>query len=138
LTHPSQILSEVAYGKENSRIDFVVEFDHQPSCYVEVKSVTLEDQGVGYFPDAVSIRGQKHLRELTELSKQGKRAMLIYLVQHSGISRMNLNSEVDPTYSSLLNHAVQAGVSIACYSCEICQSNIHLNQPVPFTLSASS
>lgn len=67
--------SEVRYGEENSRIDFLLESETKPACYIEVKSVTLLTDGCGYFPDAVTTRGQKHLRELQSVVEQGLRAV---------------------------------------------------------------
>ena len=72
--------TEVKYGSENSRIDILLEDNEKPPCYIEVKSVTLLDEqetsteGQGFFPDAVTTRGQKHLRELTEMVESGNRA----------------------------------------------------------------
>src|SRR5690606_25478553 len=82
------IQSEVRYGVENSRIDFRLSDSAagDPDCFVEVKSVTLLlENGCGAFPDAVTARGLRHLRELIEMRKQGYRAMLLFCVQHSGI-----------------------------------------------------
>lgn len=102
---------EVKYGEENSRVDFVLE-NAQYRCYMEVKSVTLAQGEIGSFPDAVTLRGQKHLRELTYLAQQGKRACLLYLIQHTGIKKLDLNSAIDPEYNQLLQQANLKGVEI--------------------------
>ena len=72
---------EAPYGKENSRIDLLLEEGEGPPCYVEVKSVTLAEDGVGYFPDAVSERGSKHLRELGAVATQGQRGVICFCAQ---------------------------------------------------------
>src|SRR5690606_33280163 len=77
---------EQVYGEEKSRIDFLLETAGGGKCYVEVKNVTLmEAEGEGFFPDAVSERGSKHLRELMAMRALGHRAVLLFCVQHTGI-----------------------------------------------------
>ncbi len=85
LTGYPTLLPEVKYGSENSRIDFLLQADSRRNCYIEVKSVTLLQQGHGYFPDAVTVRGQKHLRELSQIARSGQRAVLFFAVLHSGL-----------------------------------------------------
>lgn len=65
------------YGDESSRIDFMLQAEDRPECYIEVKSVTLAEEENGFFPDAVTLRGQKHLRELMSVAAAGKRAVLL-------------------------------------------------------------
>lgn len=72
----SSLKSEVKYGAERSRIDFMLQADSRPDCYIEVKSVTLAENEQGYFPDAVTERGQKHLRELMSVAAEGQRAVI--------------------------------------------------------------
>ncbi|MGL5225468.1 MAG: DNA/RNA nuclease SfsA, partial [Aeromonas sp.] len=87
-----QLRTEVKYGEENSRIDLLLEDAKKGLCYIEVKSVTLLDEragaGMGYFPDAVTARGAKHLRELMAMKAAGHRAVLLFMVLHSGITQM--------------------------------------------------
>lgn len=107
--------AEVAYGKERSRIDFLLSRADE-RCYVEVKSVTLEDvDGRGFFPDAVSLRGQKHLRELIEVKQLGYRAVLLFCVQHSGIRQVSAAAHIDQDYANLLAEAGDKGVEILAY-----------------------
>ncbi len=102
------------YGEENSRIDLLLEDDHRPDCYIEVKSVTLLDEreqpGMGYFPDAVTTRGAKHLRELMAMKAAGHRAVLLFMVLHSGIARMRLQPISIRTIVSLLNRRWRQGL----------------------------
>jgi sugar fermentation stimulation protein A len=84
----SSLRREVAYGQERSRIDLLLESTpDRPDCFVEIKSVTLLEKpvnkGIGYFPDAISDRGAKHLRELMMVHKSGSRALLFFCVQHT-------------------------------------------------------
>lgn len=112
LTGYDRLRREVKYGSENSRIDLLLESEDKPACYIEVKSCTLLEQGQGYFPDAVTTRGQKHLRELMEMVKQGHRAVLLFVVQHTGITTVAAARHIDPEYAELLTQAHQAGVEI--------------------------
>ncbi|WP_298940327.1 DNA/RNA nuclease SfsA [uncultured Psychromonas sp.] len=111
--------AEVKYGEENSRIDFLLTDDHKANCYVEVKSCTLLDErhqmGDGYFPDAVTTRGQKHLRELIEMKQQGHRSILLFAVLHSGIKRVQAADFIDKKYADLFEQAKEAGVEVICY-----------------------
>ena len=130
--------TEVKYGSENSRIDILLEDNEKPPCYIEVKSVTLLDEqetsteGQGFFPDAVTTRGQKHLRELTEMVKSGNRAVLLFTVLHSGIEKVSAAHHIDAKYSLLLKQAQDAGVEVLCYKAELSSSQIQLKQSVEF------
>jgi sugar fermentation stimulation protein A len=123
---------EVRFGEENSRIDFLLTDPEKPDCYVEVKSVTLLDNNAGYFPDSKTVRGQKHLRELNLIAKQGKRAVLFFCVQHSGIQSVQVAKHIDPDYAKELKQAMLSGVQILCYDCKISPEKIYINQSLPF------
>ncbi|WP_295802804.1 DNA/RNA nuclease SfsA [uncultured Microbulbifer sp.] len=122
---------EVKYGEENSRIDFLLSGE-PGDCYVEVKNVTLAEGERGLFPDAVSARGAKHLRELQKLAEAGVRAVLLYCVQHSQIATVEAANEIDPAYAAALEQAVAAGVEVVAYRAELSASEIRLSEPVPF------
>lgn len=125
--------TEVKYGSENSRVDIYLESEDKVPCYVEVKSVTLLDEnGQGYFPDAVTTRGQKHLRELTEMVNNGNRAILLFTVLHSGIEKVSAAHHIDANYSLLLKQAKKVGVEILCYKAEISTRGISLAYPIEF------
>ena len=94
--------------------------------------MTLLDDDMGYFPDAKTLRGQKHLRELSLIAKQGKRAVLLFCVQHSGIKRVSVASQIDPDYAKELKQAKLKGVQILCYGCAISSEKIYINQSLPF------
>ncbi|PKG83716.1 DNA/RNA nuclease SfsA [Colwellia sp. 75C3] len=131
-----ELKREVKYGNENSRVDFLATYIHAPDTYIEVKSVTLLDKGHGYFPDAVTTRGQKHLRELMDMVAQGHRAVLLFAVLHSGINAISAASHIDPTYAKLLEEAKAAGVEIIAYKAGFTLENgeldINLIENIPF------
>lgn len=134
LTGYDKLRSEVKYGDENSRIDLLLQDGDKADCYIEVKSVTLksEDSNQGYFPDAKSVRGQKHLRELSAMAKLGKRAVLFFLIQHTGIEKVSPARHIDPTYGELLDKAIKDGVEVLCYCTQINQQEIIIKQAVKF------
>jgi sugar fermentation stimulation protein A len=119
LTGYTSIQREVKYGSENSKIDFFLSSPEKTEAYVEVKSVTLLDSDQGYFPDAVTTRGQKHLRELIEVAQQGQRAILLFAVLHSGINSVKIAKYIDKNYHELIIEAQAAGVEIIAYKAEI-------------------
>ncbi|MGD8109893.1 DNA/RNA nuclease SfsA [Vibrio sp. NTOU-M3] len=130
-----ELQTEVKYGNENSRIDILLKSESKPKCYIEVKSVTLFDenhQGQGYFPDAVTTRGQKHLRELTEMARNGSRAVLLFAVLHSGIEKVSPAHHIDAKYSQLLKEAQQEGVEVLCYKAELSNTEMKLVNAVSF------
>jgi sugar fermentation stimulation protein A len=119
---------EVTYGSEKSRIDFLLSDrrvaagsgEDERLCYLEVKNVTLmETDGAGYFPDAVSERGSKHLRELMAMRAQGHRAVLLFCVQHTGIQTVRAAAHIDPVYATTLAAAQAVGVEIIACAADI-------------------
>ncbi|MFV8571852.1 DNA/RNA nuclease SfsA [Marinobacter sp. SBS5] len=112
----SQCRTEVRYGEEKSRIDLLLSgHEREPDAWVEVKNVTLGEGGQGYFPDAVTVRGQKHLRELMAQVANGDRAVLFFVVNHTGIEEVRPADHIDPRYGQLLRQAVEAGVEVLAY-----------------------
>ncbi|UEC24080.1 DNA/RNA nuclease SfsA [Pasteurella canis] len=129
-----QIFPEVKYGEENSRIDFLLKGDALPDCYMEVKSVTLVKNTIGMFPDAVTTRGQKHLRELIAMKKQGHRAVVFFAGLHNGFDCFKVAEYIDPEYNKLLLEAVQQGVEVYAYASEFTFDN---KKPVSLSLTNS-
>ncbi|MFT5789653.1 MAG: sugar fermentation stimulation protein A [Shewanella sp.] len=125
---------EVKYGNENSRIDILLEDSDRANCYVEVKSCTLLEHGQGYFPDAVTTRGQKHLRELMEMVQQGHRAVLLFVVQHTAIDSVKAAAHIDPAYAKLLDEAYSAGVEVLAYRAEMSSTAVSLVKSCPVKL----
>ncbi|WP_318374719.1 DNA/RNA nuclease SfsA [Enterobacter sp.] len=130
LTGYSALKSEVKYGSEQSRIDFMLQAEDRRNCYIEVKSVTLADKAQGYFPDAVTLRGQKHLRELMSVAAAGDRAVLLFAVLHSAIDRFSPARHIDPKYAQLLSEAQRQGVEILIYKAELSAEIMSLTMPL--------
>lgn len=127
---------EVKYGREQSRIDFLLS-GKGVDCYVEVKSVTLmEEPGQGMFPDAVSQRGSRHLRELMGIAAAGQRAVLLFCVQHTGVEWVEPAAHLDPLYARTLMDAAAAGVEVIAYRTHIdpSRSLIQLADALPVKL----
>ncbi|OED44469.1 sugar fermentation stimulation protein SfsA [Endozoicomonas sp. (ex Bugula neritina AB1)] len=132
LSQYSSVKREVRYGEENSRIDFLLQQEGLPDCYVEVKSVTLAmGEGLGLFPDSVTSRGAKHLRELAHICSQGGRAVLFFCAQHTGIDRVSPADMIDPEYGKALRKAVAAGVEIIAWGGELSSDSIELVRSLP-------
>lgn len=126
---------EVRYGQENSRIDLLLQAEGLADCYIEVKSVTLAcGDGLGLFPDAVTTRGLKHLRELIHVREQGYRAVLFFCVQHSGIDRVSPADEIDPLYGQTLREAARAGVELMAWGARLSPQAISLDTPLSVQL----
>ena len=123
----TELKREVRYGEENSRADFHLDYPGE-SVFVEVKSVTLGFAGspVAAFPDAVTTRGAKHLRELAALARQGMRAVLLYCVNLSGIAAVRVAEEIDPAYAAALREAKAAGIEVLAYGVDITPEEVRL------------
>lgn len=126
---------EVKYGK-NSRIDLLLEGVGKPPCYVEVKSVTLKRKmnDKAEFPDAVTIRGAKHLIELADMVSKGNRAVMIYLVQREDCVTFTTADDIDPSYGMGLRTALEKGVKAYCYACHVRTDEIKIAKPLPIIL----
>ncbi|MCV4342581.1 DNA/RNA nuclease SfsA [Pseudomonas capsici] len=120
---------EVAYGQEKSRVDFRLEYP-EGYVYVEVKSVTLgfDESNVAAFPDAVTQRGARHLRELAALAREGVRAVLLYCVNITGIDAVRPAEEIDPAYAAALREAVTAGVEVLAYGVQLTPEEIRIDR----------
>ena len=108
------IRQEVRYGQESSRIDLLLSgHPDKPDCYMEVKNVTAADEKAqALFPDAVTQRGQKHMRELMHIRSQGQRAAVVFTIQRTDTHCFRPAWEIDPAYSELLEKAARQGVEI--------------------------
>jgi sugar fermentation stimulation protein A len=135
LTGYKTIRPEVRYGDENSRIDLLLQDINRQDCYVEVKSVTLlEDppsRGIGYFPDAVSERGAKHLRELIRMSQSDARSVLFFCVQHTGITEVRPADHIDSGYGKLFREALYSGVEVLAYKVRKSNNGFRLWRDIP-------
>lgn len=125
------LTEEVRYGKENSRIDLLLRNDEQSCCYVEVKNVTWVESAIAFFPDAVTQRGSKHLRELIQMVREGHRAVLLFCIMRADAEILQPADRVDPVYGETLRAAIDAGVEVYAYFATVTLEGIELNSPVP-------
>jgi sugar fermentation stimulation protein A len=122
---------EVKYGT-NSRIDLLLETAGKSPCYVEVKNVTLyRELGRAEFPDCRTERGEKHLREMVEMIKQGHRAVMVYCIQGGNPQSFNLTADIDPSYAKSFNVAKAAGVEAIALTCHVRPDKIEITGQVP-------
>ena len=112
----------------------MLQAEERQNCYIEVKSVTLAENDSGYFPDAVTERGQKHLRELMSVAAAGDRAVILFAVLHSAIDRFSPAHHIDARYAQLLIEAQTKGVEILVYKAELSAHGMTLKEPLPITL----
>lgn len=120
---------EVTWGK--SRFDFMLWHDQEPTCYLEVKSVTHKEGDVAMFPDAVTERGAKHLGDLIKLVQEGHRACLLYLVQRQDCRAFTPAASIDPAYAAMAQQARDQGVTFLCYTSRMTLEGIELDHPLP-------
>ena len=126
---------EVKYGN-NSRIDVLLEMADGRNCYVEVKNVTMRrDLTKGApveFPDGITARGTKHLAELSDMVKEGHRAVMFYLLQRGDADSMAIARDIDPTYGEALDKARKSGVEVVAFKCKLPPKEINVAKPVEF------
>ena len=118
---------------EDSRFDFRLE-DHLGPCFVEVKGVTLEQDGLALFPDAPTERGVKHLRGLRRAVEQGYRAAVFFVVQMKGPRLFRPNDDTHPAFGQALREAAAAGVGVYAWDCAVTPESLTLDAPVEVAL----
>jgi sugar fermentation stimulation protein A len=130
LSDYKSVRPEVPYGT-NSRVDFLLTDDDLPDCYVEVKSVTLcRTPALAEFPDSVTARGAKHMHELAEVARAGHRAVLLYLVQRTDCTLVDIAADIDPKYAAAHAEATKAGVETICIGTHITPQGISIAHPL--------
>ncbi len=127
----ARLRREVRYG--DSRLDFQMEQDGE-SWLIEVKGCTLERDNVGYFPDAPTERGVKHLRHLTRAVAEGYRAAVLFIVQMEGITALRPNDDTHPAFGEALREAYAAGVEVWAVDCTVTPDSLIPRDPVPVEL----
>lgn len=130
-----QILKEVPYGDEKSRIDFLLKDSGRvlPDCFIEVKNVTMDaGSGIAMFPDAVTSRGTKHLRELTSVVQTGGRAILLFCVQLTDVHQVQVAGHIDSAYLKTLVEATKMGVEVMAWKTSVSSDGIALQCPLKF------
>jgi len=127
----SLVRPETTYG--NSRFDLYVEAGDR-KIFIEVKGVTLEEDGVCRFPDAPSDRAVKHLEELIRAKKEGYEAYVFFVIQMKGVSYFTPNTDTHPAFAEALRRAKEAGVEILAYDCNVTPDSIVVSDPVDAVL----
>ncbi len=121
---------EVKFG-EKSRVDFLLRESGLPDAYVEVKNVHLRRAGdLAEFPDSVTARGAKHLRELAKMVAAGHRAVMFYLIQRTDCARFALADDIDPAYAAAYEAAAVAGVEMIAYGTRISPEGVWLGPAI--------
>ena len=125
--------AETRYGA--SRFDFYGESGDGEKHFVEVKGVTLEENGVVLFPDAPTQRGEKHLRELCQCSSEGYRGHILFVVQMSHVRYFTPNRQTDPAFAAALEEAERCGVEIRAVECRVTPDSMTITREVPVRLT---
>ena len=123
--------AETVHG--DSRFDFSFTKDGQP-CFLEVKGVTLEQDGVCAFPDAPTERGAKHLRGLTEAAKAGYGAYVLFVIQMADVKHLHPNDATDPQFGATLREAAAGGVQVMAVDCEVTVDSMTIGKEVEVVL----
>lgn len=113
------------YTYENSRFDFYLEKDGE-KYFIEVKGCTLEIDGIGYFPDAPTDRGVKHLYELVNAAKEGYKCSVAFVIQMPGIKEVRANAAAHKEFGDALEYAKANGVQVLMLECEVCENNLEI------------
>ncbi len=128
----TEIRGEKTYG--DSRFDFYVEDEDGGRGFIEVKGVTLEDDGLVRFPDAPTERGVKHLRELMKARSEGYMAYALFIVQMEGMRLFMPNDETHRAFGDALREAAAAGVEVLAYQCHVTEDTLEVTEPVAVQL----
>lgn len=131
-------LNDVTYIRpectyKNSRFDFYIEADGK-KIFVEIKGVTLDEDGVARFPDAPTERGIKHLRELTDAVENGYTAYAVFIIQMKGIKYFEPNYQMHQAFGDALNEAAEAGVNVLAFDCVVTEDSICIDNSIPVRL----
>ena len=131
LSNFTEIKNEVKYN-ENTRFDFLLK-NKNKKCFLEVKNVTLtRNKDIAEFPDAVTSRGTKHLKELIKAKKEGFLTYVLYLVQIEGCNSFKIAKDIDKEYKFMFDKALKNGVKILCYDCKLNNEEIKLNKQINY------
>jgi sugar fermentation stimulation protein A len=128
------IRREVRYD-ERCRIDLLLRRTGRPDCFVEVKNVHLKRSAGAEFPDAVTLRGAKHLGALARQVAKGARAVVVYVVQRTDCADFRIAADIDPVYAASFGAALEGGVEAVCYTCEVSLEGVRLAAPLPILRS---
>jgi sugar fermentation stimulation protein A len=129
----TSVQAEVAYGR--SRLDFLLESQNGGArCLVEVKSVTLVQEGVARFPDAVTERGRRHVRELCDALGDVGRAAVVFVIQRDDAQAFAPHDASDPEFGATLQEVASRGVEVYAYTCQVSPEEVFINGRAPVLL----
>ena len=123
--------AETVHG--DSRFDFSFDLDGR-RCFLEVKGVTLENDGVCAFPDAPTERGTKHLRGLKDAAREGYGAFVLFVIQMTDVKYLHPNDSTDPAFGAALREAAETGVTVLAMDCAVTEDSMEIRLPVPVKL----
>ena len=127
----NNIKTEVKFSN-NTRFDFLLS-DNKDKCFLEIKNVTLvREEKIAEFPDAITSRGTKHLKELINAQKKGYQSYILYLVQREDCRSFRIAQDIDEEYKITFNKALKNGVKILCYDCKLNNEEIKLNNQINY------
>ena len=125
----TNIKSEAKFS-DNTRFDFLIS-NNKEKCFLEVKNVTLVRQNnIAEFPDAITSRGTKHLRELINAKKKGYKSCMLYLIQREDCKSLKIAKDIDEEYKNTFDTALKSGVKILCYDCKLNNEEIRINNQI--------
>jgi len=131
-----RVRREVAFGREGSRVDFLLEADGRPSLALEVKNVSMAEGTRALFPDSVTERGRKHLRELAAEVRAGREGAVLFLVHRADCREFAPADAVDPAYGRALRWAARSGVRVLAFAASLDRRGVRLARPLPVDLSS--
>ncbi|HYQ57883.1 MAG TPA: DNA/RNA nuclease SfsA [Draconibacterium sp.] len=127
----TNVRREVKYG--DSRFDIYAE-NNSEQCFIEVKNVSMKENEYALFPDAITTRGQKHLKTLIDVKRQGMRAVMLYIIQRSDVRKFAPAKTIDAVYATMLKEALDSGVEILPMQAKVTPEEIKLVRKLPFEL----
>ena len=117
---------------DKTRFDFLIS-NNKEKCFLEVKNVTLvRNDKIAEFPDAVTSRGTKHLKELITAKKKGYESYILYLIQREGCKSFKIAKDIDQEYKITFGEAIKNGVKMLCYDCKLSNEEIRLNNQINY------
>ena len=131
ITNFDYIKAEAKFS-DKTRFDFLIS-SNKKKCFLEVKNVTLvRKEKQAEFPDAITVRGRKHLKELTSAKKKGFESYILYLIQREDCKTFKIAEDIDPDYIIALNESLKNGVKMLCYDCKLNNEEIKLNSQINY------
>ena len=119
---------------DGTRFDFLLSNDKE-KCFLEAKNVTLlRENKIAEFPDAITLRGTKHLNELCNAKKKGYQSYILYLIQRENCDSFKIAKDIDEKYKIAFSKALKSGVKILCYDCKLNNEEIKLNKQISYEL----